>query len=236
MRTPRIGVTVGRQTITDRHYDAAPHEYVAAVVEGGGIPLLVAPLPPSLAADVVNGMDGLLLTGGGDIEPGRYGATPEPEIENVDPERDASELAIVGAAVSRHLPVLGICRGAQLLNVALGGTLHQHLAGEGRLAHQERLRRDDLVHDITPEAGSLLASLAGLDPFKVNSIHHQAVDVLSGQLRATATAEDGVVEAIESDDGSLLAVQWHPECLPDHPVTRALFDWLIEQSRSHSAG
>lgn len=236
MMAPRIGVTVGRSTIARRRFDALPHEYVAAVVEAGGIPLLLAPLPPLLAAEVVNGIDGLLLSGGGDVEPACYGATPVPEIENVDPERDASELAVVAAAVSRHLPVLGICRGAQLLNVARGGTLHQHLAGEGILAHQERRRRDELVHDVTPEAGSLLASLAGLDPFKVNSIHHQAVDVLGRQLRAVATAVDGVVEAIESSDGSMLAVQWHPECLPEQPVTQVLFDWLVERARSHSTG
>jgi putative glutamine amidotransferase len=231
MMAPRIGVTVGRETIAERRFDAAPHEYVAAVVEAGGIPLLIAPLPPTFAPGVVDGIDGLLLTGGGDVEPARYGATPEPEIENVDPERDASELAVVAAAVSRHLPVLGICRGAQLLNVAFGGTLHQHLASEGRVTHQERERRSDLIHDVTAEAGSLLASLAGVEPFKVNSIHHQAANALGRQLRATAAAEDGVVEALESDDGSVLAVQWHPECIPDHPVTQALFDWLVERAR-----
>jgi putative glutamine amidotransferase len=227
-KRPRIGITVGRETIAGRLFDAAPDEYVVSVVEAGGIPLLLVPLPPSLASEAVSGMDGLLLTGGGDINPALYGAIPQPEIENVDPERDASELAIVVAALSQHIPVLGICRGAQLLNVAFGGTLHQHLADEGRLAHQERQRRGDLIHDVTPAAGSLLASLSGLEPFKVNSIHHQAVDVLGRQLRATATAEDGVVEAIESDDGSVLAVQWHPECIADDPVTEALFGWLIE--------
>lgn len=227
---PHIGLAVGRELVGGRRYDAAPHEYVTAVLAAGGLPRLVPVLPPDTAAEALAGLDGLVLTGGGDVDPARYDATPVPEIEGVDGERDTSELALVDAVLARHLPVLAICRGAQLLNVALGGTLHQHLASRP-IAHQDRPRRHQVVHRVALAGGSQLARLAGTTDIGVNSIHHQGIDRVGRGLTATGWAPDGVVESLEAPGRAVLAVQWHPECLPGEAVDRSLFAWLVSAAR-----
>ncbi len=230
MTRPRIGLTVGRERIDGRVFDAVPQEYARAVVGAGGLPLVLPPLPPDAASDVADQLDGVLLTGGGDLEPSRYGADRRPETDLVDPERDASELALVAAARARGLPILGICRGAQLLNVAYGGTLHQHLDGSPALQHQQGPRRNEAVHTVDLVPGCLLAELSGAVRFAVNSIHHQGIDRVGGTLRVVGTAEDGVAEVLESTDRSVLAVQWHPECLVASPPNEVLFRWLVDRA------
>ena len=229
MSVPRIGLAVGREEKDGRRFDAVPDEYVAAVLRAGGTPLLLPPMPVAHATDVLEALDGLLLTGGGDIGPACYGALPEPETGSVDDERDASELALVAVATARHVPILGICRGAQLLNVAFGGTLHQHLNGD-QPAHQQRTHRHEPVHQVALAEGSLLMSLTGQSRLEVNSIHHQGVDRVAAQLRTVGFAEDGGVEVLENSDRSVLAVQWHPECLPTRRESQLLFSWLIDKA------
>lgn len=190
--------------------------YSECVASAGGLPVqLVLGVEPS---EVVARLDGLLLTGGADIDPAHYGAAPHPKLGPLEPERDAYELALARAAVDRGLPILGICRGHQLINVALGGTLHQHISG-----HRGKPTRDG--HNVNVEEGSHLATLYGTQA-TVNSLHHQATDRAGEGLAITARAGDGTVEGAEHESGRILTVQWHPELLqPLEPV----FTWLIDR-------
>src|SRR3954454_11037599 len=163
----------------------------------------------------LDGTDGLLLTGGEDIHPAWYGAEPSPHLHPPSRERDLFELALFAAARQRELPILGICRGIQLVNVALGGTLHQDLPSErpGPVAHDPGSARDARSHSVELAPGSLAADALGRTVITVNSFHHQAVDRLAGGLVASGWSADGLIEAAESPAGApwLLAVQWHPE-------------------------
>jgi putative glutamine amidotransferase len=178
-------------------------------------------LAPELIATALDGVAGLVLTGGEDVGPERYGAAPHPRLGDVDRDRDAAELALIAAARARRLPVLAICRGIQILNVAYGGTLYQDLGSEhpSSIAHEGDATR----HAVRVEHGSLLARTLGAGSAQVNSRHHQAIRDLAPGLKAVAWAEDGVIEAVEaSEPGATwtVAVQWHPEDLNE----RALFD------------
>jgi putative glutamine amidotransferase len=196
--------------------------YVRALEAAGLVPLPVPTmLAPERAVAALGGMRGLVLTGGEDVDPALYGATPSKKLQKVDAARDAAELALIAAARARHLPILAICRGIQILNVALGGTLYQDLESErdAVLAHSSETSK----HAIRVEAGSLLEQTLGSRTATVNSRHHQAIRDLAPGLKAVAWAEDGVIEAAEPVDASapwMLAVQWHPEDLTE----RALFD------------
>ena len=190
--------------------------YVARVAEAGGVPLVLSPvLGPELAAAALEGCGGLLLTGGADIEPARYGAAPSPALEAVDPARDAFELALYAAARARRLPVLAICRGMQLVNVSAGGTLWQDLPTErpGEVAHRQASARDTRTHAVRLEPGTRTAAIVCAGSLRTNSMHHQAVRDLGKGLRATGWAADGVIEAMEAEDPAewMVAVQWHPE-------------------------
>ena len=213
--------------------------YVDAVVRAGGIPFVLPVMDPDDADPALLAVDGLLLTGGGEVDPARYGAAPVPEVYGLDPGRDAFEIALVLAAVRAGLPVLGICRGAQILNVALGGTLLQHIpAVPGGRDHCLRDRAYEIVYGVSVTPGSLLEAVAGPGEIPVNSLHHQAVDGLGAGLRAVAWADDGIVEGVESDGlGRLLGVQWHPELLtgPDHARHERLFAWLVSEAAAPTA-
>jgi putative glutamine amidotransferase len=196
--------------------------YVRAL-EGSGLVPLVVPtmLAPERATAALASVRGLVLTGGEDVGPERYGAKPHPRLGSVDRARDAAELALIAAALNRRLPILAICRGIQILNVALGGTLYQDLDSErpGPIAHQDESGR----HAIRVEPGSWLEQTLGARSATVNSRHHQAIRDLAPGLEAVAWAEDGVIEAVEPADRAapwMAAVQWHPENLTE----RALFD------------
>ncbi|MBO0815498.1 MAG: gamma-glutamyl-gamma-aminobutyrate hydrolase family protein, partial [Actinobacteria bacterium] len=199
-----------------------PASYVQQVAAAGGIPVLLPPLPGVAAA--VSRLDGLILTGGGDIEPGRYGEAPHPRTTRVSEPRDAAELELLDAALGAALPVLGICRGMQLVNVARGGTLCQHLPEEAGHASAPGAYGS---HPIRVAPGTRLAEILGEDRHDVPAAHHQAVDALGDGLVATAWAADGVIEAVElprDGDGGpfVLAVQWHPEASTDRRLVEAL--------------
>jgi len=199
-----------------------PANYAEVVAAAGGIPVLLPPLPG--VAATVDRLDGLLLTGGGDIDPGRYGAQPHPRTGRVSVPRDAAELELLDAATAAGLPVLGVCRGMQLVNVARGGTLCQHLPdGAGHAPAPGTFGS----HPVRVAAGTRLAGILGAngDGVDVPTAHHQAVDRLGEGLVATAWAEDGVIEAVErsgAGDPFLLAVQWHPEAGADPRLIGAL--------------
>jgi putative glutamine amidotransferase len=199
-----------------------PANYAEQVAAADGIPVLLPPLPG--VAGAVGRLDGLLLTGGGDIDPDRYGAQPHPRTGRVSVPRDAAELELVAAAMAAGLPVLGVCRGMQLLNVARGGTLCQHLPnGAGHTPAPGAFGS----HPVRVATGTRLAGILGAngDGVDVPTAHHQAVDRLGEGLVATAWAEDGVIEAVEASaagDPFLVAVQWHPEAGTDPRLIKAL--------------
>lgn len=202
--------------------------YVRAIQDAGGAPVL---LPPILDGDSVSAviarLDGLVLTGGGDIGPSCYRQPPGEVVLGVDPDRDRAELQLILEALALHVPVLAICRGMQMLNVALRGTLVQHLAD-----HPAHFDTDVAArHVVTVRPDSLLRRVTGVSSFRVNSLHHQAVLDLAPGLRVSAVADDGVVEALEiAGRDDVLGVQWHPELLTNDPRQAAFFAWLVMTS------
>ncbi|NMH98174.1 gamma-glutamyl-gamma-aminobutyrate hydrolase family protein [Pseudonocardia acidicola] len=212
-RRPLIGLTTygerARYLVWDHQAALLPRSYVDVVTASGGAPVL---LPPVLAAaEAVAALDALILTGGPDIGPGHYGAAPHPEAFTPRPERDATELVILHRALDRGIPVLGVCRGAQLLNVGLGGTLSQHLPEV--LGHERHNPAPGVFGPtaVRLTAGSRTAELLG-ERALVHCHHHQAIDRLGRGLVATGRAEDGTIEAVElAGHRFVVGVQWHPE-------------------------
>jgi putative glutamine amidotransferase len=225
---PVIGLTGYEEQVSWGVWDVPgvllPSAYVRAVVAAGGVPVLLPPVPEVVEA-VLPRLDGLILSGGPDIEPARYGAQPLASTAQPRVDRDSAELGLAGTATAAGLPVLGICRGLQLLNVARGGTLHQHLPDVlGSSAHAPAPGEYG-HHAVRVTSGSLLARALGRTETEVPSYHHQSVDGLGDGLVVTAVAPDGTVEAVE--DPSLpfcLAVQWHPEAGTDPSLFRALVE------------
>jgi putative glutamine amidotransferase len=207
--------------------------YILTLTAAGAIPWLIPLVDDDTLRDIYEGLDAVFLPGGADIDPATYGAEPHPLCDRTDRERDRVEVALARWALEEEKPVLGVCRGMQLINVAAGGSLYQDLAEElpGALKHDyfpfrgQSYTRDYLAHEVRVAEGTRLAQLMGAGPLRVNSMHHQGVKTLGHGLLATAVAPDGLIEAIEGDrDGYLVAVQWHPEALTDNDArTRAMF-------------
>lgn len=215
---PRIAITTSTGPESGSHGLPAitlNAQYVAAIQEPGGCAVLLTPAHDEQAVrELLACCHGLLLTGGEDVDPVRYGAAPHPELGAVNEARDAMEIAAVRTALERRLPILGICRGMQLLNVALGGTLVQDLASErpSPLAHEQEAPTDRGWHVARVREGSKLRRIVGAGEIFTNSFHHQAIDRIADALEPSAWAEDGVIEAAEGRSGGwLYAVQWHPE-------------------------
>ncbi|MEU9123710.1 gamma-glutamyl-gamma-aminobutyrate hydrolase family protein [Streptomyces sp. NPDC048506] len=221
MSQPLIGISTYQQEASWGVWSLpaalVPAGYPRLVQRSGGLAALLPPGDPATAAATVARLDGLVIAGGADVAPARYGAEPHPRTGPPSLDRDAWELALIEAALTDGVPLLGICRGLQLLNVALGGTLVQHLDGHaGPPGVFDR-------HDVKPVPGTLL-SRALPEPVSVPTYHHQAVDRLGSGLLVSAYAEDGTVEALELPDGRAftLGVQWHPEAGDDPRVMDAL--------------
>jgi putative glutamine amidotransferase len=209
--------------------------YIRALAGAGMIPLVVPPLDAGFA-EIVARVDGLVLTGGEDVDPSRYGAARHATTDDPHGERDASEIALISAAHAARLPTLAICRGLQIATVALGGTLVQDIPSErpSTLAHARSDARAQRVHEVRIVEGSLLAAAIGATAITANSSHHQSIDRVAPGLTVTATAPDGIVEGAEwtGDDGWwMLGVQWHPEELADtpEPWDRTLFNSFRQQ-------
>jgi putative glutamine amidotransferase len=225
----RIGITSTACIYDGRHVEEITRAYISSVLRAGGLPVILPILEPGHAESMLDGLDGLLLSGGGDLDPVCYGGEMIPEVDGVDPARDAWELALVTRAGERGIPVLGVCRGAQVLNVAAGGTLIPDLPTVSDVAHRERERFAEEIHPVEVLAGSRLAWAMGRERAGVNTLHHQAVDRVGRGLRAVAWGPDGFVEAVESTTPApALGVQWHPELLPHVPGHPELFTWLVE--------
>ena len=195
-------------------------EYVEGVLEAGGLPVVIPPTLTVRAAEaLLDGLDGLLLSGGPDLDPAYYGEKPMPELGTTIPAWDALEMELLRLALERGMPIFGICRGMQILNVALGGTLYQDVPsqlGAGVIDHCQTTPKCQVAHEVQVRDGSYLQELTDRRSVGVNSYHHQGVKGLAGALTVAARSVDGVVEAVESrnfSDRWLVGVQWHPEGL-----------------------
>lgn len=211
--------------------------YVESVERAGGMPVIMPVLDPDAVDHLLPALAGVLLTGGGDVAPSRYGAMPVAETHSVDPMRDAFEIRLIQAAIAADVPLLATCRGMQVLNVAMGGSLVQHVPHATGQAHDHPDRWREAVHKVKVEPDSHLAEALGATEVAVNSIHHQAVDRAAPGTRAVAWADDDTVEAIEVPGSPhVVAVQWHPELLEDWPEQQGLFRQLVEHAADRARG
>ena len=230
MNKPIVGLTTYPASAT--HGWHTPALYVDAVLRAGGVPMMLSGQCPDCAERWLDVVDGVVLIGGGDINPAEFGSAGHETIYNLSAERDAMELALMRALLTHPKPVLAICRGMQILNTVLGGTLHVHLpdvVGESVLHRAPP--RDPIQHSIQVAADSELAKVIG-QQVHTATWHHQAIDQLGQGLKAVAWAPDGVIEAVELEGRQdLLAVQWHPEITAaEDDGQQHMFDWLIKQA------
>ena len=246
---PLIGVTTSevRRSETLRQTpqgDPPQHEmalglkYLKAIEAAGGLPVVLPPLSGNALEPLLDHLTGVCLSGGPDLGPETYGEDRHPELGPTEDDVDRFELAIARIAWKRGLPLLAICRGAQALNIARGGTLVQHIPdlGDNSIEHRQKAAGEELTHEIEIEPDSLLARVMGSEVASVNSFHHQAVSTLGRGLRIVARSRDGVVEGIEAPGrGYVLGVQWHAECLAELPEQAALFEGLTQAARVYAA-
>ena len=211
-----------------------PESYVDAVRRAGGRPLLLLPGEDAGADELLEPLDGLLLVGGGDVEPRRYGQEPHVTIGGIEPDRDDLEIRLLREADRARLPTLAICRGAQVLNVAFGGSLIQHLPDVPGLGpHEPPSGESRRSHDVRLAPGSRIAEAVGTEVLSCSSRHHQGVDRLGEGLVATGWSEDDLVEALEREEGWMVAAQWHPEdTAAEDPVQQRLFDALVVRAKA----
>ena len=247
--TPIIGVTATLKedvdTVAERplgRYVRSDLDYVEGVAAAGGVPVVLPPIGDAHTAEaVIHGLDGLLLSGGSDLHPGYYGETPMPELGPTIPERDAFEVPLLELALRRGLPIFGICRGMQLLNVALGGTLYQDLPsqwGRGVLKHRQETPKWQPTHEVEVSGDAYLAEIMDREVLKVNSYHHQGIKDLADGLVVTARSSDGVAEAVEARDLSerwVVGVQWHAEAMRGaDPIHGNLFEAHVSAAERHA--
>lgn len=226
---PLIGIS-GYRTDIETDDLQVPHmatqvAYVRAVLKAGGTPVVIPELEPDAVDALLDRLDGIVIVGGPDVGPSSYGHDAGPHTEMAPPERDAFDLTLARRCVERDHPLLAICRGNQILNVALGGTLQQHID-----EHMVMASYNQTVHDVTIEPGSRLAAVLG-ECIGTNSLHHQAIDRTGEGVRIVARAPDGTIEAIEVDGAPRTAgIQWHPELLRHRAEHLALFATLVDQA------
>lgn len=231
---PLIGITTNQSTNVNGHPTVMlMQSYINAIMQAGGVPVLIPSMIHNDGWDALySRLDGVLFSGGGDIALEHFSGEPHPRVYDVEPERDSIELKMIQASVSDGKPFLGICRGAQLVNVGLGGTLYTHIPDQlpNALDHAyPGYLRTVLVHEVKIEEGTRIAEALGEPIVKVNSLHHQGLKDIAPPLRVTGHAPDGLVEAVELPDHPFgIAVQWHPEWLTDQEVTRNLFRKFVE--------
>ena len=231
---PRIGVTMGH-----KHNAPAPtyelgEAYLQAVIKAGGVPLVLpCGLPEETLSALLSQCSGLILTGGHDIDPQRYQDAPDDRSKGIDPRRDASEQFLIEQAMQQQIPILGICRGIQMLNTALGGTLYTDLIedypGSSKHDFYPDLPRDAYRHSITIETGNLFHEIIGKETIRVNSLHHQGIKDPAESLQVVGHPEDGSIEAVVATNHPwCIGVQWHPECLPEDQDAQHLFNAFIQ--------
>lgn len=231
---PIIGVTISRRNLDNIHHLALPGAYVEALEKAGGDTILI---PPRISQEglikLLSFVNGILFSGGGDVHPERYGGSMHHLVSDINPDRDQLEIDLVEAALRKKLPLLGICRGLQVINIALGGTIYEDLASQksGALNHRtvDELPRHYLAHSVEIGQNSHLSKILNKRDCLVNSHHHQGIRELAPGLAPTAFAPDGLIEAFEKPDHPFfIAVQWHPECMSLQDGMGALFSAFIQ--------
>lgn len=241
---PIIGITSRTAPISSSNlnYAMVQTSYVNAVLQAGGVPVVIpSDITPAGYESLFARMDGILISGGGDISLDYFAGEPHKEIYGIEPMRDAIEIGLCRLAAEKGLPFLGICRGVQIMNVALGGTLYTHIPDQlpSELQHDYPgsdgvPARTSLAHAVVLEHGSSIAQLMGAEQLKVNSLHHQGVKDVAPGLSPVGRSSDGLVEALEMPGHPFaIGVQWHPEWLTDQPVTRNLFGAFVEAAAQH---
>jgi len=237
MKKPVIGLTTYQRE--KGAYCVVVTEYIESVFAAGGIPVCIPTIKASADYEYYMDMlDGIIFTGGVDIDPGCYGEEPLKEINCISPSKDEYELGLFHKAYDRKLPIFGICRGNQLINVALGGSLYQDINTQlpGSFGHYPKdIPENELYHPVKLAEGSKLYDILGKDTLKVNSFHHQAIKTLGKGLAVTAVSKDDIIEGIEStEDRYLLGVQWHPECLTArYEIFLRLFSRLVQEAEAY---
>jgi putative glutamine amidotransferase len=238
-KQPLIGLTTSNGRKTDNIH--IPKTYVEAIRAAGGLAVLIpAGTRPEQVPLLRKALNGLLIIGGADIDPELFGEENDAHVQLDGRERDELEIALVQAAVDTDWPLLGICRGLQVINVALGGSLYTHIPDQlpGALKHNmdTKTQRDVLAHSVDIQPSTRIASIVGTGELKVNSLHHQGIRRLGERLLATSASPDGLVESIEIPGHAFaLGVQWHPECLPDSAPMRCLFSAFVEKAAEFSS-
>jgi putative glutamine amidotransferase len=229
-----IGITCGMKTQAGKKIVGIPEAYMQAVIKAGGLPVII---PETVCPTELDGLrqrlDGLVLTGGADVDPIRFAGKPNPKVYGIDELRDEVEIELARLAASSGLPFLGICRGIQVINVALGGTLFTDIAEQmpGALKHDydSTSERALEAHTVQLKAGSALAHILGGQTVRVNSLHHQGIEKIAAGLRPIGTAPDQLIEAVELPGHPFgIGVQWHPEAMPDSLQMQALFRAFVE--------
>jgi len=227
---PVIGLTSSFSP--ENNAQALPSTYISAIEAAGGIPLIIpAGISPSLSDAILQKIDGLLLTGGPDVDPLYFGEEPHPRLGLVTPERDVIEIPLTQAAVAGGLPILAICRGIQVLNIAMGGSVIQDIASQVKdpLKHRQEAPRWHGTHEVTVNEGSRLAGLLGTTSIRVNTFHHQAVKEAAPGFEVVARAQDGIIEGIERPGCFVVGVQWHPEGMYERvPEMARLFQGFVD--------
>lgn len=236
---PVIGIC-GSHNVTDRQLFIREN-YMQSVLRAGGLPVLLPQVADrETVMALLDHLDGLLLAGGGDVDPARYGEAMIPACGEPDAQRDAFELTLIPLALDRHMPIFGICRGIQVLCVAMGGTLYQDIEtqrGIARANHEQPAPYDAPVHTVSFTPGGFFAGVLGETSMPANSMHHQAIKAPGAQLVVEGYTEDGIIEAVrgaQSDD--VFAVQFHPEYLCEQSAhARSLFDCLVKKADRYRA-
>jgi putative glutamine amidotransferase len=241
MSAPLIGLTTRslNSPTSGLPMIASPRSYTEILMWAGAVPLLVPlNLKTELYPALLSRLDGIIFTGGGDLDPARFDGPPHEKVYDVDSERDQTEIDLLAHARKLGLPFFGICRGVQLINVALSGTLYTHISDQlpSALEHScfPANPPEYLAHPVKIEPGSRLAQVIGKTSLQVNSLHHQGIHRTAPEAIPTAWSPDGLVEAIQVPNNPFgIAVQWHPEWLPEDPSSQALFTAFIETAREH---
>jgi putative glutamine amidotransferase len=232
---PVIGITASWNE--EKESVVLSHTYVDAVSAAGGIPFLIPVVPDDVAEEALSKVDGILFPGGADVDPQKYGERPHQKLGSVNPRLDSLELHLAQRALERGLPVLGVCRGCQLVNIAAGGTLVQDIPSQigGAMKHRQQAPRWYGTHEVILEDGSMVAEIFGTRRLTVNSYHHQSVRTPGDGLTVSGRALDGVVEVIEGGKGFILLVQWHPEGMfRKNPVFLKPFQALVKAAKEFS--
>lgn len=230
---PRIGMII-RRSATDDHFTIGQND-VNSIINAGGLPVLIPSCDELDDIDAqLDGIDALYVPGGADVSPLEYGEEPIEAQGASRRSNDIFEAEMIRRAAARELPTLGICRGIQILNVAFGGTLYQDIKTQyaGAQRHRQADKNSELTHTVTIQKGTAVYDICGCEKVLVNSFHHQAVKQPGKGFKVAAQAPDGMIEAIESENGLVIGIQWHPETLQMHGGAHtAIFKWLVEKAR-----